>query len=255
MSSQIMPGVASSGRRGPAFVPRRRIVLAALAALSMALAGCSAPSRPVKSPEQVSVRGVASYAGGPVAGVAVGFRANDCATCRLRSAVTNASGAYSIVLPAGDYTVLCAINGGTCVPVTADAADTELTEDATIDLTVGGGDTGGDTGGGNAGGDTVGSDQQPVVSGHVHDRAGQPVAGADMIVSPPDATGGYEVKTDASGYYAITADSTVPVGRVVCEYMPSPYAVCMPDTGHQVVFDPNLPSQTVDWTVTGMDKK
>jgi hypothetical protein len=81
----------------------------------------------------------------PVAGVTVGFKldadADSCSTCGLYTAETNASGAYSITLPVGEYTAACAYTGYTCELMTNPpevAAQVGLEVNSTLDFLVSG---------------------------------------------------------------------------------------------------------------------
>lgn len=170
---------------------------------------------PAPDPSYVTITGSADTSSAtPVAGVTVGFKADadlgSCAACGLHTAVTNAAGSYSIILPAGIYEALCAKTGQTCeVNTNPPAATARVTVESSgsLNFLVAGPaspappvsqPTAPPAGGGGN-----------VVSGHMYYANGQPVAGQDITFEDEGcASCDFQphVTTAADGSYSITLD-------------------------------------------------
>jgi hypothetical protein len=231
--------------------------------LAPVLAGCSSSPSPVPPPgpasssavppdppgsvTTVSVDGVASGDDGqPVVDVAVGFQVQDCGSCHLYTAVTNAEGDYSTTLPSGTYLVACSSAEGTCTTQTA-SRFVQISRALEIDLAVGGGSA-----------PPAPSPVPPppssptddnVLSGYVRNAAGQPVPDAEIEIEFV-VSGNVHVATDSNGYYAIPAGYVMVPGTVECD-PPVGYAECNPvDDQTSTTIDQTHGPRVIDWVAT-----
>lgn len=216
------------------------------------------PSSPVSShgatttPDvpDVTISGYAESADGErLTNVAIAFQRLGCPGCQIYKGTTGTTGSYELVMPAGTYLSACKPSGlsasctaeGGSADVTLDGPTNEV--DFQVAITIHGGDSsgGGDQSSANA--------DAPVLSGHVTDTTGRPVAGVAIGVLLVGGTQNVHTLTDASGYYEI---DRIPVpGTVVCEAA-SADSQCDPQglTPPVTVSDQDPPT-TINWVVSG----
>ena len=215
---------------------------AAAAGLALALCGSVAACGPASSPDpdpqistttppgqntsDVTITGSADTSSAiPVAGVTVAFKAaadlGSCGTCGLHTAVTNAAGTYSIILPTGVYEALCAKTGQTCEVMTnPPAATAEVTVDrnGSLNFLVPGPTSSPSP----VPQPTDSQSEGPtVVSGHMYYANGQPVADQDITFAAVDCAScdsQPHVTTGADGSYSITLDEGI--YQAQCDYIP-----------------------------------
>jgi hypothetical protein len=219
---------------------------AAAAGLALALCGSVAACGPASSPgpdpqtsgtppaqstSDVTITGSADTSSAiPVAGVTVAFKAaadlGSCGTCGLHTAVTNAAGTYSIILPTGIYEALCAKTGQTCEVMTnPPVATARVTVDrnGSLNFLVPGPTSSpppvtpppacGSVG--------CGTDDGNVVTGHMYYANGQPVADQDITFAAEGCAScdsQPHVTTGADGSYSITLDDGI--YQAQCDYIP-----------------------------------